>query len=471
MYLFIYQNELYARSDSLYKYDNNFSSFVEIPDFGNPLGYDSIVSKDNMLISTGNITGIAIYDANNNKQTIQLTPINTAEALILDNIHSLYSDSNNLMFIGPETSGFNTFLNGVFNSYELKDEIIAVGFFEHDGIHYVQGAGHLFSFVNNSLHKVCEFRTNGEEIFYDPAGYLWTYPNWGCNYGGIAMLNLSTDEIKGTYDSEGKNYWNVSETNKWQLDGQYHFNDIINIPGKDEVLIGSLISALLSFGQETFAAPQRIDFNGYALTFFSGKIDNRLYWIAAVSDSLDHRRATIKMLKDLTISLQGILEDISIEEGIIFETDYSKNKLDQIIVSTITRHLRFLPTIRSIFAKSLIFALTLTTFIGVFYYAILSSPATSSLLASTLGMDMIYAGAFIIASATILLGLISGYLSSNTLSGFLSGYVSNIVAYLVVNGIQNLFSIIVLSLSFCLISGIIGALVGYYVDTVKLKYA
>jgi len=241
--------------------------------------------------------------------------------------------------------------------------------------------------------------------------------------------------------------------------------------GKDEVLIGSLISALLSFGQETFAAPQRIDFNGYALTFFSGKIDNRLYWIAAVSDSLDHRRATIKMLKDLTISLQGILEDISIEEGIIFETDYSKNKLDQIIVSTITRHLRFLPTIRSIFAKSLIFALALTTFIGVFYYAILSSPATSSLLASTLGMDMIYAGAFIIASATILLGLISGYLSSNTLSGFLSGYVSNIVAYLVVNGIQNLFSIIVLSLSFCLISGIIGALVGYYVDTVKLKYA
>jgi len=237
--------------------------------------------------------------------------------------------------------------------------------------------------------------------------------------------------------------------------------------GRDEILVGNLISALLSFGQETFAAPQRIDFDGYALTFFSEKIRDRPIWITAVSDSIDHRRATTRVLKSLAKSIRNVLEDISIEEGMVLETESTQQTLNTIIANNLKNHLRALPDIRSSSLKSFLPSLLITIILGYLYYMFFSLREVSSILTLILGSDVL-AGGFIIVSCAFLIGIISGYVSSNTLSGFLSGYLANIIASIL--GVPGIIrGLIFWMMSFPLISGIIGGIVGFYLDTVKLK--
>ena len=70
----------------------------------------------------------------------------------------------------------------------------------------------------------------------------------------------------------------------------------------------------------------------------------------------------------------------------------------------------------------------------------------------------------------IFLGIISGYLASSTTSGFLSGYISYFLASLFsIPGLHNLQMIIFWALSFPLLAGIIGAIIGYYTDSLMLK--
>jgi len=237
--------------------------------------------------------------------------------------------------------------------------------------------------------------------------------------------------------------------------------------GKDEILVGSLISALLNFGQETFAAPQRIDFNGQALTFFSGKINDRLYWVVAVSDSFDHRRVTTRILKKLISGLASELSNISIEEGIVFETEKSKNAIANIIDNTVREHIRALPNIRSTPWRSALITTIITTIIMFSYYMILAIPEIQRLFNSILGET--YTGLTIVTTATVLAGLIAGIIGCKTISGFISGYVSSLVGYVLATNIPNITTILALAVSFSLVSGIIGAVVGYYFDTIKLN--
>jgi len=240
--------------------------------------------------------------------------------------------------------------------------------------------------------------------------------------------------------------------------------------GKDEVLVGSLISALLNFGQETFAAPQRIDFNGYALTFFSGKFGNNVFWTVAVSDSSDHRRATTRMLKDLVNALTASLEKVAIEEGMIIETEKSSNEMDAIISNTIKKHLRFLPKWRSNPIKSLVLSLIISVLFGVVYYSIFESPLSTIYLSAFIGTNSYLLGAFIVISATVIIGILSGLIASNTLSGFIAGYFSSITSYIVIHQVIEIINVLALLFSFGLLSALIGGIIGYYTDTVKLKY-
>lgn len=240
--------------------------------------------------------------------------------------------------------------------------------------------------------------------------------------------------------------------------------------GKDEILVGSLISALLSFGQETFAAPQRIDFNGFALTFFSGKYGENTFWAVAVSDSLDHRRATTKMLKELVNELSSSLGNMAIEEGMIIETDLTSSEMDLIISTIIKRHLRFLPKWRSRPHKSIFLSLILSILFGILYYAVFESSLLGTYLSTLIGTNTYMLGGFIVLSATVLIGISSGLTASNPLSGFISGYLSSIVSFAIIHRIMDLTSILALLFSFGLLSALIGGIIGYYVDTVKLKY-
>lgn len=240
--------------------------------------------------------------------------------------------------------------------------------------------------------------------------------------------------------------------------------------GRDEVLVGSLISALLSFGQETFAAPQRIDFNGYALTFFSGKIGNNVFWTIAVSDSSDHRRATTRMLQDLVNALSAPLEKMVIEEGMIIETEKSSSEMNSIILSIVKKHLRFFPEWRSNPVKSLIFSLIVSVLFGLIYYSIFESPLSMIYLSAFIGTNSYLLGAFIVISATVIVGVLSGLIASNILSGFISGYLASIISYIAIHQVAGITNLLALLLSFGLLSALIGGIVGYYIDTVKLKY-
>lgn len=244
VYGFSYNGSLYVArggSSDPYKFNEVSSSFTEVTSIGKDMGQYALSSFGAVLFSVGNINGVSIYNYNGDKETKKITSVNTAEALITDNIHSLYSASENRMFIGPEASGFNIFNNNQFEIHELPNEIVAVGFFEHEGHIYAQGASNLYRMEGDELDKFQRFSTNGEKIYYDGngSGYLWTFPNWGAGYGGIAVLNLSTLEIKGTCDSSGNcDYWDTTEIwTQGKLGGSYHFHDIISIPGENAVFI------------------------------------------------------------------------------------------------------------------------------------------------------------------------------------------------------------------------------------------
>ncbi len=241
--------------------------------------------------------------------------------------------------------------------------------------------------------------------------------------------------------------------------------------GKDDILIGSFITALLNFGQETFAAPQRIDFNGYALTFFSSKVNNRLYWIAAISDSKDHRKATINMLKDLSQRLAELLSEASPEEGVVFETSRIKRKSEMLIYNIIKKHLRFLPNIRSSPVKSFVFSLILSSIISFLLYNVVATNFFISIFSYIIGNNEFLQGALIISLNIIITGVIAGYLASRISSGFLSAYISSFITWILAGGVMvlDILFMITWAISFALIAGIIGAVIGFYADSRKLK--
>ena len=232
---FVYNNTLFVRNmggNSLYQYNLGTKSFsLSQQDLGSDMGLHRIIAFGNTVVSVGNMAGISLYNFNSDAKTLRLTTANTTEGLVGDHVQSLYvSQSTNRVMVGIERSnGFNAVVNNTFGIYELPNEVSTVGFFEHQGRLYVQGAVNLYQLDSGQVIFVKNFYTNGEKIYYDSRGYLWTFPNWGAGYGGIGVLNLQTMTVKGTPNYGG----DVS----WTLDQSYHFNDVISIPGEAAVFI------------------------------------------------------------------------------------------------------------------------------------------------------------------------------------------------------------------------------------------
>jgi hypothetical protein len=235
MFAFVYASKLYVvRSGNGIPYE--FNDDVDDPAFtqlssgiGEEMGQYRLIAQDGVLFSTGNIEGVSVYNFSGGEETIRLTPVNTAEGLIVDNIHNLYSHTNGKVFIGPDASGFNIYENDQIEIVDFPNQVVTVGFFEHNGTTYVQGASDLYTLTDNQPQHFRYFPTNGEKIYYD-SGHVWTYPNWGSGYGAIAMLDLATGIIKGT-----NNYSEADE--EWALDRSYHFQDIIAVPSSNAVFI------------------------------------------------------------------------------------------------------------------------------------------------------------------------------------------------------------------------------------------
>ncbi|MHA1615827.1 MAG: hypothetical protein ACTSX9_00710 [Candidatus Njordarchaeales archaeon] len=235
--------------------------------------------------------------------------------------------------------------------------------------------------------------------------------------------------------------------------------------GKDENLIASFVSALLNFGQETFVAPQRIDFMTFALSFFTFKIGERVFWVAAISDVTDHQRATNIVLKDLAKKLSNLIIEAQLEEGLIVVSEEISKKIENVIQDTIKSHTRLFPQLRSTIPFSTIFSLVLGTptvlasyYLLMFFFTALPSEALNP-----------YLSAFaLVVSFGIITGIICGSLAANNIAGFISSYIASLVVSALTYPELNLIVIIVLALTISLLSGLIGFVTGYWRDASTL---
>jgi hypothetical protein len=234
VYAFVYSSNLYIRGASLYRFNTGSGDMSLVTDIGSYLGYYRFAAVGDALVSAGNTRGITIYNWGASGQTTRLLTSNTAQALISDRVWSIYAAARDRVFIGFQATGFNLYNGSTFQVFSLPDEVYIVGFFEYGGKTWVQGTSNLYYLDGDTLVSHLPFATNGEKVYYDN-GRLWAFPNWGSGYGAIGMLNLANSTIKGMKDAQGNDYWSTSET--WVLDRQYHFHDVIAVPGENAVLI------------------------------------------------------------------------------------------------------------------------------------------------------------------------------------------------------------------------------------------
>ena len=220
-YAFVYSGSLYIKIDGggMYLFNAGSGDVSLVSDIGSQMGGRRLAAVSNVLVSVGNIYGISVYNRGGSGQTTRLLTSNTAEALISDRVWSIYAEARDRVFIGFEASGFNLYNGSTFQVYSLPNEGSIVGFFEYGGRTYVQGTSSLYYLDGDTLVSHLAFSTNGERVYHDN-GRLWAFPNGGAGYGAIKILNLAN-----------------STTEALTPDRQYHFYDVIAVPGEDAVLI------------------------------------------------------------------------------------------------------------------------------------------------------------------------------------------------------------------------------------------
>jgi hypothetical protein len=260
MHAFEWENTLYVSScgseDNLLVFDGNSFDLQHRPIFDGQIGQFSSVKADGKLFSAGGGTGIRIWDG---YDSIHLYAQNTAEALISNDISVLYFSDEGDLYIGPKVNGFNIMDDfGNFDSVAMLGETMTTGFFERNGITYVQGAQGFYQVSNNDIQFFTHFPCNGERVYYDKTnGKLWSFPNFGIGNGNIGMLDIDTKIVWGTPDVSGPIYWQTDY--EWERI-ELHFNDVISIPNEDAVFIavenGNRIIIRYDYNTNTFSNVQ-----------------------------------------------------------------------------------------------------------------------------------------------------------------------------------------------------------------------
>ena len=235
---------------------------------------------------------------------------------------------------------------------------------------------------------------------------------------------------------------------------------------KEESLISGFVSALINFGQETFAAPQRIDFNGYALTFYTVKYKEGLYWIAAISDSIDPRNATGITLKKLADELRPLISELLKDSGFVYDEKGFGKKINQKINEILKKQIRFLPNLRS---KTLDSALLSTIFGTISAYFLLQ---LNQYINEIIGINDVFISFGIFAIMIGISGIISGFIAGTPLGGFLGGYLSLFLGLILFNIEQPLEkllgNLLVAGITYNLLAGFTGFLMGFFYHNRKL---
>lgn len=197
------------------------------------------------------------------------------------------------------------------------------------------------------------------------------------------------------------------------------------ITDKNE-LIPSLIKALMDFGSEVIATPQRIDFGELAMTFFPLKSQEKDLWIAAISDTKDPITATRICVNKITTEIEELLLAMNPSDGVVFENDRLTHFINEKIDVIVSQQRRRLETIRTKPFQSLLLSLPIITPIALFCNFVASYSAQ---IIGTLAQGLLF---YVVLSA---LGLLYSYnggiLAGNKTGGALTGYFSTLLAGIV----------------------------------------
>ncbi len=228
----------------------------------------------------------------------------------------------------------------------------------------------------------------------------------------------------------------------------------------EPTMIAGFISAIIKFGYEIIAQPQRIDFGDIAMSFFSLKIADRIFWFTILSDTSDPRRATIRFLQEFVQKARELLLEISAVEGFAILSQDTERTLNSIVEKILRKTTRILPEIRSDDKKALPFAIPLTLIITIIlnttFYAYII-PSISLPLEAIIGILLINYG---------LIGILGGLISSRSIAGGISAYIAATISPLAYGLGPGQILIIASSLSIW--SGIVGMIFGSYINSRKL---
>jgi len=234
----------------------------------------------------------------------------------------------------------------------------------------------------------------------------------------------------------------------------------------EPTLIAGFINAIIQFGHEVIAQPQRIDFGEVAMGFFSQKIGNKVFWFAILSDTRDPRKATMSFLERFVEKASEVLLEISVVEGFTVTTENIEEKLNRIVISTIKKLTRALPDFRSNDKKAIPLAIPITTLVALYIFVIFNSyllPIVGAIPDSSLKIIALL-GLLLVEYA--LIGIVSGIVSSRMLAGAISAYVASLST--VILALDNPLNVLILASWFGLWSSFIASLVGKYFDSRKL---
>ena len=228
----------------------------------------------------------------------------------------------------------------------------------------------------------------------------------------------------------------------------------------EPAMIAGFISAIIKFGHEIIAQPQRIDFGEIAMSFFSLKIEKRVFWFTILSDIADPRPATMDFLKKFVDEAHELLLEISAVEGFSILSKDVEEKLNSIVEKILKKTTRTLPEIRSddkkVLPLSILLTLLFAIFIDlVFYY-----------IYQLVGSEAIHALATILLVQYGLIGCMSGIISSRRNAGGISAYIASALVPLIYG--LSIGQILIIASSLSIWSGIIGMLVGSFVNSRKL---
>ena len=234
----------------------------------------------------------------------------------------------------------------------------------------------------------------------------------------------------------------------------------------EPTLIAGFINAIIQFGHEVLAQPQRIDFGDIAMGFFSRKIGDQVFWFAILSDIHDPRKATLTFLEKFVEKASEVLLSISVAEGFSVITKDIENKLNMIVTATIRKLTRFLPEFRSDDRKAIPIAIPIAILVALYISVLFNTYLFPMVAGISDSSSMIMALLGLLLLEYALIGFISGAVSSRMLAGALSAYVASLSTVLL--SPENPINMLVLASWFGLWSSFIAALAGKYFDSRKL---